>query len=119
MAPIQVGGIGFGLSLKVFHVPYVDENSNFHLHAILQRSPPKSKDDDSHVSVARPDVKWYQSEDEFFADKTIDLVIVGTPAETHFHLAKRALESGKHGKLEITSDNGCSSDCEMDVNSHC
>ena len=40
--------------------------------------------------------------EELLADETIDLVVILTPAPTHYELAKRALEAGKHVYTEKT-----------------
>ena len=95
--PIRVGIIGYGLSAKVFHIPFIDASTDFTLHSVLQRSPPKSPTDNTHVSVQRPGVKWVQTEDVFFADGELDVVVLSTPPVTHATMAKRALSSGKHG----------------------
>jgi predicted dehydrogenase len=38
--------------------------------------------------------------DEMLADQSLDAVVVATPVTTHFELAKRALEAGKHVLVE-------------------
>jgi predicted dehydrogenase len=38
--------------------------------------------------------------DEMLADDTLDAVVISTPVPTHFALAKRALEAGKHVLVE-------------------
>ena len=38
--------------------------------------------------------------DEMLADESLDAVVVATPAVTHYELAKRALEAGKHVLVE-------------------
>lgn len=38
--------------------------------------------------------------DEVFEDTSVDAVVIATPVGTHFDLAKRALESGKHVLVE-------------------
>jgi predicted dehydrogenase len=38
--------------------------------------------------------------DELLADPTVDAVVVATPVSTHYELAKRALEAGKHVFVE-------------------
>jgi predicted dehydrogenase len=41
-------------------------------------------------------VRISRSTEELLADKSIELVVVSTPNETHFTLARHALEAGKH-----------------------
>jgi predicted dehydrogenase len=38
--------------------------------------------------------------DDIFNNKNIDAVVIATPVFTHFYLAKKALENGKHVLLE-------------------
>jgi predicted dehydrogenase len=47
-----------------------------------------------------PDVRWTGDFDEMLADHSLDAVVVATPVVTHFELAKRALEAGKHVLVE-------------------
>jgi len=48
------------------------------------------------AAKAYPATRIARSLDEILADKSIDLAVVSTPNETHFVLAKRVLEAGKH-----------------------
>jgi len=86
---IGVGVIGFGLGGRVFHAPFVSAVPGLHLAAIMQRSG-----DDA--AKAYPGTKIERSLQEVLDDKAIELVVVSTPNETHFVLAKKALEAGKH-----------------------
>jgi predicted dehydrogenase len=47
-----------------------------------------------------PGVRATTSFDEMLADDTIDAVLVATPVPTHFELARRALQAGKHVFVE-------------------
>src|SRR6266496_1748114 len=47
-----------------------------------------------------PSVRAYSDYDELLADETIDGVVVATPVPTHYELAKRALQAGKHALVE-------------------
>src|SRR6476619_2911408 len=38
--------------------------------------------------------------DEMVADETLDAVVISTPVPTHYELAKRALQAGKHVLVE-------------------
>ena len=86
---IGVEVVGFGLGGRVFHAPFVNAVTGLRLAAILQR-----KGDEA--AKAYPAARIVRSLDEMLADKTIELVVVTTPNATHFELAKRALEAGKH-----------------------
>jgi len=86
---IGVGVIGFGLGGRVFHAPFVNAVTGLRLAAIMQR-----KGDEA--AKAYPATKIVRSLDELLADKSIKMVVVSTPNQTHFALAKQALEAGKH-----------------------
>jgi len=86
---IGVGVIGFGLGGRVFHAPFVNAVQGLRLVAIMQR-----KGDEA--AKAWPATKTARSFEELLADKSIELVVVSTPNETHFALARQALEAGKH-----------------------
>jgi predicted dehydrogenase len=47
-----------------------------------------------------PDARMTSDFDELLADDSVEAVIVATPVVTHFELAKRALEAGKHVLVE-------------------
>jgi predicted dehydrogenase len=86
---IGVGVIGYGLGGSVFHAPFVSAVPGLRLAAIMQRTG-------DAAAKAYPATRIARSLDEVLADKSIDLAVVSTPNETHFVLAKRVLEAGKH-----------------------
>jgi len=47
-----------------------------------------------------PNVRVYSDYGELLADDTIDGVVIATPVPTHYDLAKRALQAGKHALVE-------------------
>jgi predicted dehydrogenase len=47
-----------------------------------------------------PNVRVYSDYDELLSDPTVDGVVIATPVPTHYELAKRALEAGKHALVE-------------------
>ncbi len=48
------------------------------------------------VSTKFPGMKLCESEEKILANKEIDIAVISTPVDTHFHIAKKALEAGKH-----------------------
>jgi scyllo-inositol 2-dehydrogenase (NADP+) len=88
-AEIGVAVIGFGLAGQVFHAPFVNAVPGLKLEVIVQR-----KGDEA--SKAYPAARILRSVEEALNDSAVQLVVVGTPNETHFDLAKQALLAGKH-----------------------
>ena len=86
---IGVAVIGFGLAGKVFHAPFVSAVPGLKLEAIVQR-----KGDEA--ARAYPKIRILRSVNEALKDSAVQLIVVATPNETHFELAKQALLAGKH-----------------------
>lgn len=100
MAPIpktfNVVVVGYGLSAKVFHIPFIQEIPSLKLYGIVQRSPKDGND----AGADHPDVKTWKSYDEMLQDDAVHVVVVGTPPESHFDMGRKALEAGKHIVVE-------------------
>ena len=94
---LKVGVIGYGLSAKIFHIPFIlDLPDTFKLSAIVQRTP-KPNDD---AAVDFPNATIYRSADEIIADQSLDLIVLTTAPDSHFSLASQALKAGKHVLVE-------------------
>lgn len=92
---IKVGLIGFGLSGRVFHAPFVQSDPEMEMACVCS-----SKVDE--VKAVLPDVAVVSSADEVF-QSDVDLVVITTPNHLHFDQTKAALEHGKHVLLEKPS----------------
>src|SRR3984957_8984509 len=88
-AEIGVAVIGFGLAGQVFHAPFVSAVPGLKLEAIVQRKGDEAR-------KAYPSARILRSVEDALKDAAVQLVVVGTPNETHFALAKQALLAGKH-----------------------
>ena len=89
---IRVAVLGYGLAGRVFHCPFVSAVPGLELAAIVQRTPPSGES----AAQIYPMAKILRSAEEAFADPSIDLIIVGTPNDTHESLTEAALAAGKH-----------------------
>jgi len=89
MQEIGVAVVGFGLAGRVFHAPFVNAVPGLKLEAIVQRRG-------DEAAKAWPGVRILRSFAEAVGDPAVQLIVVATPNETHFSLAKQALEAGKH-----------------------
>ncbi|HAZ76857.1 MAG TPA: oxidoreductase, partial [Enterobacteriaceae bacterium] len=74
---------------KTFHAPLIDGTSGMELAAI-------SSSDEAKVKADWPTVPVVSEPKHLFNDPTLDLIVIPTPNDTHFPLAKAALEAGKH-----------------------
>jgi scyllo-inositol 2-dehydrogenase (NADP+) len=85
---VRVGLIGFGLAGQAFHAPVIRGVAGMELACILER----------HTSNAKkkyPQVRLARTLDELLSDKTIQLVVVATPNDSHFSYTKASLEAGR------------------------
>src|SRR5260370_7501674 len=85
---IDVGRIGFGLAGRAFHAPVIRAVPGLRLAAILQRSG----DEAAHLY---PDVRVVRSLEELRGMRDIRLIVIATPNDTHYSLARRCLEAGR------------------------
>lgn len=86
---INGGLIGFGLAGRCFHAPVIRAVSGLRLAAIAQRSG-------DEAATLYPDARIVRSVDELLAIDSIQLIVIATPNQTHFSIAKQCLESGRH-----------------------
>ncbi len=86
---IRVGLVGFGMAGRVFHAPLISSVEGLELAAVVERHENKAAE-------RYPGIITYRSLEDLLADASIRLVVVATPNSTHFDVARRALEAGKH-----------------------
>lgn len=93
MAPIKTAVIGYGMSAKIFHLPFLQAlPEQFEVYGIVQRTP-KSGDD---AREDYPKLKHWNSADEMIKDSDVELVVVTSTPDVHYEQTKKALEAGKH-----------------------
>ena len=85
---INVGLIGFGLAGRAFHAPVISAVEGLKLAAIVQRSG-------NEASELYPKARVVRSADELFALSDIPLIVIATPNETHYSLARQCLAAGR------------------------
>lgn len=88
-APLQVALIGYGGAGRIFHAPLVAGVPGLHLACIVTRQI-------EAVQRDWPAVPCVAAADTALANPAIDLVVIATPNDSHFELARAALQAGKH-----------------------
>ncbi len=91
--PINTAIIGFGLSGRVFHAPFIHSHPGFNLAKVVERNGISSKE----IYPYTEPVKDYRS---LLKDNSLELVVISTPNIYHFEQAKDLLEAGKHIVIE-------------------
>ena len=93
---IRTGVIGYGLSGRVFHAPFIDVVEGFELSKISTANP-------HNIRIAQsryPNTPIVPDGQSIIDDNNIDLVIVTSPNTVHFKWAKAALLANKHVVVE-------------------
>ncbi len=105
---IRVGLIGYGYASKTFHAPLIAGTPGMALAAV-------SSSDATKVHADWPTVPVVSEPKHLFNDPNIDLIVIPTPNDTHFPLAKAALEAGKHVVVDKPFTVTLSQACELDA----
>jgi predicted dehydrogenase len=85
---VRVGLIGFGLAGQAFHAPIIRGVPGMELACILERRTDNAKKRYPEVRIAR-------TLDEVLSDKTLGLIAVATPNDSHFSYTKACLEADR------------------------
>ncbi len=83
-AKFKVGLCAYGMSGKLFQAPFFAVHPGFSLGYIVRRSNPAS-------ITEYPDTQILRSTEALIAKPDIDLIVVNTPVQTHYEIAKQAL----------------------------
>ncbi|WP_312982321.1 oxidoreductase [Atlantibacter sp.] len=86
---VRVGLIGYGYASKTFHAPLIVGTPGMTLAAV-------SSSDATKVHADWPGVTVVSDPKQLFNNPEIDLIVIPTPNDTHFPLARAAMEAGKH-----------------------
>lgn len=86
---IRVGLVGYGFASKTFHAPLIAGTAGMALTAV-------SSSDASKVHADWPTARVESDPQALFDDPSLQLIVIPTPNDTHFPLAKAALNAGKH-----------------------
>ena len=85
---IDVGLIGYGLAGRAFHAPVIRAVPGLRLAAILERRG-------DQASERYPEVPIVRSMEALLEMRNIQLLVIATPNDTHFALAKQCLLAGR------------------------
>ena len=93
MNEINVGLIGYGIAGRVFHAPVIQSVPGLKLKKVVERHADESRKNYPWVEVVRHAAAVLQ-------DEEIDLVVITTPNDSHFELARQSLLANKHVVVE-------------------
>ena len=90
---INTAIVGFGLSGRVFHAPFIHTHPGFLLRKVVERNSNSARE-------IYPEVEILKDYRELLHDDSLDLVVLATPNIYHFEQAKELLLAGKHIVIE-------------------
>lgn len=105
---IRTGLVGFGLAGRVFHAPLLASVEGYELVSVVERST-------SQAGKRYPGVTTLRSLEEMLSDDSLRLIVIATPNETHFAMARTALEAGKNVVIDKPMAVHAAEIAELDV----
>lgn len=87
--PFRVGLVGYGYAGQTFHAPLIAAVPGLRLAAVSSRDPARVKADWPDAEVL-PDARALLQRDD------LDLLVIASPNDSHFPLARAALAAGRH-----------------------
>ncbi|TFV95883.1 oxidoreductase [Algoriphagus kandeliae] len=88
-SPLRVALVGYGSVAEKMHAPLIDVCPDLELTAVVERHSNRCEE-------KYPQVQTFRSFDSLLEQGEVDLIVITTPNEFHFPMAKQALEAGKH-----------------------
>lgn len=89
--PIRTAVLGFGVSGRVFHSPFIAAHPDYSLDFITTANPDRA----AQARGAYPDATILARPEDVFAHADeLDLIVIGTPPVTHYNLAEQAINAG-------------------------
>ncbi len=92
MSTIKTALIGYGMSGRIFHAPFIHLLPGFELSMISTSNSEATQ----LINTRYPGTKIVSDVKQILEDKEIELVFILTPNQAHYELAKAALLAGKN-----------------------
>ncbi|KAB0649369.1 oxidoreductase [Burkholderia diffusa] len=86
---LRIGLMGFGFAGATFHAPVIATSGRTEIAAIATGQPDRAR-------AAYPGARIVPDLDTLLGLDDIDCVVIATPNDTHFTLARQVLEAGRH-----------------------
>ena len=95
---ITVAYVGFGVSVREYHIPYVENRDDVKVKYVFRRAEDIAQF--AEYEPFYPEIRFTTDFDEVLNDPEVDLVVVNTPDRFHVPYAKQILNAGKHALIE-------------------
>ena len=95
---ITVAYVGFGVSVREYHIPYVENRDDIRAKYVFRRAEDIAQFE--KYEPFYPEIIFTTDFDEVLQDPEVDLVVVSAPDRFHMPYAKQILNAGKHALIE-------------------
>ena len=95
---ITVAYIGFGVSVREYHIPYVENREDIRVKYVYRRE--EDIPQFAQYEPFYPEIIFTTDLDQVLNDDEVNLVVVNTPDRFHVPYAKQILNAGKHALVE-------------------
>lgn len=95
---LTVAYIGFGVSVREYHIPYVEDRTDIRAKYVFRR-----EEDVSQFAAYEPfypELTFTADLDRVLSDPEVNLVVVSAPDRFHVPYARQILNAGKHALVE-------------------
>ena len=93
---LTVAYIGFGLSVKRYHLPYVKRRKEYIRVKYIFRRPEDVAVEGTEEELWYPDITFITDLEQIWEDEEVNLVVINTPNKFHVYYTMLALEHGKN-----------------------
>ena len=95
---ITVAYVGFGVSVREYHIPYVENRDDIRVKYVFRREQDIAQFKDYEPFY--PEIVFTTDFNDVLNDPEINLVVVSAPDAFHVPYAKQILNAGKHALIE-------------------
>ena len=95
---ITVAYVGFGVSVREYHIPYVENRDDIKVKYVFRRAEDIAQF--AEYEPFYPEICFTTDFDQVLQDPEVDLVVVSAPDRFHMPYAKQILGAGKHALIE-------------------
>lgn len=93
---LTIAYIGFGRSVRRFHLPYVEKRKEIVKVKYIYRRKEDVEREGKEAEEWYPNIIFTNNLDEIMKDPEVNLVVINTPNSSHITYSKIALENGKN-----------------------
>lgn len=95
---VTVAYVGFGVSVREYHIPYVENRDDIKVKYVYRRE--EDIPQFAEYEPFYPEIIFTTDFQSVLDDEEVNLVVVNTPDQFHVPYAKQILNAGKHALIE-------------------